>query len=307
MQLTIVIPTYNRSALLLEALGSVLAQPFTDYEIVVVDDGSSDDTPAVIERLVAAHTHVRYHRQANAGPGAARNTGIQLAAGEYIAFLDSDDLWFPWTLQTIADAIAQSGRAPVLQSSMVWIDSPADMARTQLAPVRIQGWPTLWDADCPIAGAGNTIVQTDLLRRVGGFPTARIVGEDLDLMYRMGAERFVLIEAPICFAYRRHGNMTTGSARQWYDGGRFILGQLRAGRYSADGTNAARIRHTIARDVSYRAEQCLLRGGRGLALDLYCRSATLCARTAQLKPLLQMPAKIGLHAIGLWPRRRGTS
>jgi glycosyltransferase involved in cell wall biosynthesis len=89
---SVIIPTYNRAYCVGEAIESVLAQSLREREIIVVDDGSTDETFAVVQRYGDA---VRYLRQSNAGVSAARNTGIRQARGEYIAFLDSDDEWLP--------------------------------------------------------------------------------------------------------------------------------------------------------------------------------------------------------------------
>src|SRR6266849_1500345 len=99
MQFSIVIPTYNRAQLLAHALESVWRQRFRDYEVIVVDDGSNDETQAYLHGL---NNKVRVIRQENRGPGAARNIGAHQAHGDYVAFLDSDDLWFPWTLDVFA-------------------------------------------------------------------------------------------------------------------------------------------------------------------------------------------------------------
>jgi glycosyltransferase involved in cell wall biosynthesis len=87
-----IITTYNLEKMLPEAIESVLAQDWKDLEIIVVDDGSSDDTAAVMERYSGV---VRYILQKNAGPSAARNTGVQVSSGKFLAFLDGDDLWKP--------------------------------------------------------------------------------------------------------------------------------------------------------------------------------------------------------------------
>jgi glycosyltransferase involved in cell wall biosynthesis len=96
---SVIIPVYNRAAVLETALHSVLAQTFQDFEIVVVDDGSSDDPAGVIERI--ADNRIRLLRQENQGGAAARNIGIDAAAGRYVAFLDSDDVFLPHHLQTM--------------------------------------------------------------------------------------------------------------------------------------------------------------------------------------------------------------
>src|SRR5450830_1529256 len=95
LEFSIVIPTYNRMKFLQQALDSVWAQTHDDYEIIVVDDGSTDGTK---DYLASLDGRVKTVRQSNSGPAAARNLGVRQAKGEYVAFLDSDDLWFPWAL-----------------------------------------------------------------------------------------------------------------------------------------------------------------------------------------------------------------
>lgn len=89
---SVIIPTYNRGKYVCEAIESVLGQTFQDFEVIVVDDGSTDDTRQRIEHYLP---RIEYIHQKNAGPAAARNTGIAASKGEYVAFLDSDDLWLP--------------------------------------------------------------------------------------------------------------------------------------------------------------------------------------------------------------------
>ena len=102
-----IIPTHNRAHLLAASIDSALAQDFGDHEVIVVDAESTDETPEVLARYTDRITVVR---GANGGPGAVRNLGVAQASGEYITFLDSDDLWFPWTLATFHRAIEEQGR-----------------------------------------------------------------------------------------------------------------------------------------------------------------------------------------------------
>ncbi|EQB30031.1 glycosyltransferase family 2 protein [Sphingobium ummariense] len=113
---SVVIPLYNRAHLVADTIQSVRSQDWTDYEIIVVDDGSRDDPEPVIAAIGDAR--VRYIRQENAGGGAARNRGIEAAVGRYIAFLDSDDLFLPGKLSTMALALAGDDGSTVLYSRM---------------------------------------------------------------------------------------------------------------------------------------------------------------------------------------------
>ena len=102
-RVSVIIPTYNRGWTLQAAMDSVLAQTYLDFELIVVDDGSSDDTAEI---LAAYGPEVKRIRQANAGVSAARNTGIRAARGELVAFLDSDDRWLPDKLKVQVDFFA---------------------------------------------------------------------------------------------------------------------------------------------------------------------------------------------------------
>ncbi|MCM8782638.1 MAG: glycosyltransferase family 2 protein, partial [Candidatus Omnitrophica bacterium] len=95
-KVNIIIPTYNRSLFLCKAIESILAQTFNDFEIIVVDDGSTDNTRSVLEKYGYP---IRYLYQQKQGRSEARNTGIKIAKGEYIAFLDDDDIWMPDKLE----------------------------------------------------------------------------------------------------------------------------------------------------------------------------------------------------------------
>jgi glycosyltransferase involved in cell wall biosynthesis len=106
-KVSVILPTYNRAKFLPQAFASIKSQHCTDWELIVVDDGSTDATPELVEQFRADVAQpVRYIRQANGGPYAARNTGLDAARGEYVAFFDSDDVWLPHHLRDCAEALA---------------------------------------------------------------------------------------------------------------------------------------------------------------------------------------------------------
>ncbi len=113
---SVVIPLYNRAEIVTQTIASVLSQDWTDFEIVVIDDGSKDNPEPLI--IAIGDPRIRYIRQDNAGGGAARNRGIEEARGRYIAFLDSDDLFLPGKLSVMADALREDNGMTVLYSQM---------------------------------------------------------------------------------------------------------------------------------------------------------------------------------------------
>ncbi len=127
---SVIIPVYNRAHLLRRTLDSVLRQTFTDFEIVVVDDGSTDDPEAVVDAV--ADARIRFIRQDNKGGGAARNTGIDFARGQYVALLDSDDEFLPQHLETMHDILFGTTNATAYARIVV----DRGNGRTMLKPPR---------------------------------------------------------------------------------------------------------------------------------------------------------------------------
>jgi len=117
-KVSIIIPTYNRARFLKEAIESVFNQTYLDYELIVVDDGSEDNTKQIITRYKDRLTYTDIPHQ---GVSKARNTGINLAQGEFICFLDSDDLWLPKKLEAQMDFFNSHPDALICQTEEIWI------------------------------------------------------------------------------------------------------------------------------------------------------------------------------------------
>ena len=115
---SVIIPTYNRAGMLKEAIDSVLAQNYSDFELIVVDDGSTDETPQILNCYGGKIKHIC---QRNKGVSAARNRGIAAASGGYMAFLDSDDLWLPGKLTIQTEFLRSTQDALICQTEEIWI------------------------------------------------------------------------------------------------------------------------------------------------------------------------------------------
>lgn len=200
--ISIIIPSYNRRDLLEEALESVRRNNLRDAEIIVVDDGSTDGT---LDYL-AQQEDLLWMQQENAGPSAARNLGASKAKGAYLAFLDSDDLWFPWTLETYQRVIADSRPAFIAGKPFRFSD-PGTVGK-----VTAGTFETLSFADYLQSGnewrwwgCSSFVISRDAFQTVGGFTSKRINAEDADLTLRLGtAGKFVQVTSPVTFAYREH-------------------------------------------------------------------------------------------------------
>jgi GT2 family glycosyltransferase len=211
---SVIIPTYNRQKLVQEAITSVLRQTYADYEVIVVDDGSTDDTGLVLEQRYGAT--IRYFYQDNQGESAARNLGIGRAKGEYIAFLDSDDLWHPKKLEHQVDAFEVSKDAGMISTQAYWINYEGLKLRLLPHGHDLPGSTVSWEdlvLDNVVAGGGSTaMVRRSCLERVGGFDVDIQFGEEWDLWLRLARHfRIHQIPEPLSY-YRLHRHGTRGWA-----------------------------------------------------------------------------------------------
>jgi glycosyltransferase involved in cell wall biosynthesis len=195
-QFTVIIPTYNRSRLVQRAIDSALGQSLPPARIIVIDDGSTDNTAEVCARYGSA---IDYVRQKNAGVSAARNSGIRLAKTPWIAFLDSDDYWTPVHLEKIAAAIkSTAGQARFYFTDMA-LPGPGDWTIWKKFGFQFTGAHRLTPdgSDWVLAEREPSCIQccvfsTELLRLCGGFDPRFRVTEDRELFCRLG------IGHPVC-------------------------------------------------------------------------------------------------------------
>jgi glycosyltransferase involved in cell wall biosynthesis len=309
---SVIVPTFNRAAMLVGALESVRSQTFTDYELIVVDDGSTDDTQTVLARFAANEPakRVRILRQDNAGAGAARNLAIAQARGEYCTFLDSDDLYFPWTLAIVAEAIATNDHPSVVIGREAGFVTMDDYNAITHPPLTLRSWPDLYahTVQSHLGPCGIFVARTILLREAGGFITDRIVGEDTDLMFSLGtAPKMVKIDAPAMFAYRLHEGSFTKNYQKWYLGGCHFIERYRRGGFPGGAARAADIRKVVADSVGGMAFFALYQGGRRQCLELYLRTMGLHLRAGNYDYVLRTPVLMLLSVLRLWPRNQALS
>jgi len=191
---SVVLPTYNRADRLAGALASALAQHHPVHEVLVCDDGSTDDSAAVVEQ--AGDPRVRWLPAAvNSGsPAEPRNRGVAAATGEWVAFLDSDDLWLPTHVASLLATATRAG-APIACGN-AWLDHPGDPAVDRYhrrLPARLGRLGLLWDNRVITS---TVLARTDLLRAVAPFPRGYGFGiyEDYSVWLRVSLHTVI----PVC-------------------------------------------------------------------------------------------------------------
>ena len=203
---TAAIICFNRRQLVREAIESVLRQEYSDYEVVLVDDASTDGSADVMREFANRATVVV--REQNGGEMAARNTAMSVARGRYVCFLDDDDLWFPWTLTTFAQAIERNDTPTMVGGAMLAFRDDSELRDVQQSEFA-ESISNCYFSSMHYVGVASSAIRREEIERVGGIRDLRLNGMDTDLMLRLGDRPgFVKIESPLTFAYREHANIT---------------------------------------------------------------------------------------------------
>ena len=181
--ISVIIPLYNKETGIATALRSVLTQTYQDFEIIIVDDGSTDGSVAIVETF--NDQRIRLIRQQNAGVSAARNKGIAEAKGEYVAFLDADDEWLPEFLAEIRTLQQEYPECKAQATNYIFCSNGV-LSQTILNKIPFQGERGVLSnyfevASCshPPVWTGAVCIERKLLQEIGGFPIGIKSGEDL--------------------------------------------------------------------------------------------------------------------------------
>jgi glycosyltransferase involved in cell wall biosynthesis len=191
---TVIIPTFNRAWSIKRAVDSVLAQDYQDMELIVVDDGSTDETPGILSSYGHA---IRIISQTNSGVSAARNRGIIEASGKLIAFLDSDDYWFPQKLSTQVDFFLSRTEAMICQTEELWIKNGRHM-NPKKRHQKPSGMIFSSSLHLCLISPSAVMVRKELFDQVGMFDETLPACEDYDLWLRVTCRYPVyLIDTPL--------------------------------------------------------------------------------------------------------------
>jgi glycosyltransferase involved in cell wall biosynthesis len=251
-EVSVIIPTFNRARLLPRAIDSVLAQTCAPDQILVVDDGSTDETRQVLERY---GDRIQALRQENRGAASARNRGLQHAWGHWLAFLDSDDVWLPRKLEVQLEALRETGARLCFTSAVIDGDPPSagesprgsdarawEVADPALALVLDEGHPTYLP---------TLIAERALVQEAGGFDETLRVAEDTKLVVWLAMRaKAVYVHEPLVRIDRSHerGGLITDDLEAWKDrtrGGIHVLEMALAGD-AAEGALGRIVRRQLA-------------------------------------------------------------
>ncbi len=312
--MSVIVPVYNGARYLAESLDSALAQDYPNLEVVVVDDGSTDDTPAVLARY---GERIRAIRQHNQGAAAARNAALQASRGEYIAFLDADDLWAPHKLGIQVRHLESHPDVDLAYSAWTVVENRAAAAQASAAIASASshivdkggsGW--LYNQllmDCVIHTT-TVVMRRELLQTVGHFDPELRRGQDYD--YWLRASRVTRIDKlhEALSIYRLHeSNSTSQPVRTNYAGVIVQRALERWGPVGPDGqcTSTKAIRLRLAQSWATFGYVHARAGNRLVALDAFARSVTNRPLQPRIWALTLVTALPGLPRLLGWRTRAG--
>ncbi len=254
---SVVIPNYNYAHYLPQALDSVLGQTYSELEVIVVDDGSTDDS----ETILGSYTgHVRLIKQQNQGVAAARNRGVQESSGELVAFLDADDIWMPAKLERQVQRFVDDPELGLVHCGVEEIDYTAAHLRVRVDG--LEGWVAtqllLFKRAVILGGGSGLMVPRASFEAMKGFDTRLSTSADWDFFYRVAASHRVGFVAEPLVKYRIHtGNMHANVGAMEHD---MLIGYEKA--FSSDNAELHRLRrqcygnlHLVLAGSYFRAGQ----------------------------------------------------
>lgn len=209
---SVIIPTFNMAKWLPNALDSVLAQTYSHWECIVIDDGSTDNTQEVVEHYSSKDRRIRGVHKESGGPSSARNAGIQISKGELIAFLDADDVWLPTKLTKQVELLSSVSSAGLCCTYFEEVDEQLNL---------LNQWPEIkarnkYSDDitpesllenvscCGVPGsASSAVVRRECFEKLGLFDTRLRMGEDLDMWYRISLDFSILQQREVLVMLRK--------------------------------------------------------------------------------------------------------
>lgn len=268
----------------------MLTQTERDFELIVVDDGSTDDTVSILTEAYGKQLLVI--EQANQGPSAARNSGAKRAHGEYLAFLDSDDLWMPWTLAIYRKVIEKYSRPHIVTSVPHKCGTEFAVPLESSVDYECTAFHDFYSSHRHHRryGSGVTVVRRDRFLNLKGFSADFVNAEDLDFVLRLGdSVGFIEINRPYLVAWRQHGKNLTSNMSSTGNGILQIIDRELAGQYPGGAGRQEQRRRIISRHVRSHSMARLKLGQWRQAWQFYRRIISWNLRERRIRYLLAFP------------------
>lgn len=213
---SVIIPAFNSEEFISEAIESVIGQTYSSWELIVVDDGSTDRTKQIVDKYLGEDNRIKYIYQNNSGPAAARNKGIQASCGKYIAFLDSDDIWYLDKLEKQMDFSAShqgyvvyGGRNYIRKEGNGFVETGQIRLFKNFDSIRENFEYILFHPNLTITS--TLLFEKSLLDKTGNFDESLHICEDDNLFIRMASHsNFHALDEPVDYR-RKHDQSITGS------------------------------------------------------------------------------------------------
>lgn len=213
-KVSIIIPTHNREAFIREAIDSVLAQSFADWEIIIIDDASTDKTESIVSEYVTKDSRIKYYKnEENLGIARTRNKGLKIAKGIYIAPLDSDDIWMDKEkLKKQVEFLDTNQDYALLGGGIMHIDKESKLVKKVLFPVYDSVIRNIILQFNPFAQS-TLLFRKDVALELGGYSTEYKICDDYDLWLRIGIKHKFTNIPQVLSGYRIHGGNITHTKR----------------------------------------------------------------------------------------------
>ena len=201
MRFSVIIPLYNKASYVAKAIESVLSQTFVDFELIVVDDGSRDDSFSIAAQAVEGHDNCRIIRQENTGVSTARNNGVACSRGEFICFLDADDWWVPTFLERMDWLIRTYPEAGIYGTNYYYVKNGRQRVCVTTAETGYINYCKVYaeKLQMPLSSISVAIPRPVFLAS-GGFKPSLKLGEDFDLWIRIALQnRVAFLDEPLAY------------------------------------------------------------------------------------------------------------
>lgn len=270
---SVVIPNYNYAKYITATVESVLAQTYPKIEVIVVDDESKDDS---LEVLTSFGDRIKVITQKNGGVSRARNYGAETSKGEFLAFLDADDIWLPTKIERQMERLLKDGAVGLVHCSMTYIDSAGNVLGeiTEGTEGYVGDKMLRFDGGGVIGAGSTSLIRKEVFDEVGGFDPRMSTAADWDISYRIAAKYKVAVVKEPLVLYRQHNtNMHGNIGAMEHDMTLGMKKAFEAGAASNGGVGYGNLYRTLAGSYFHAGQYPAF--ARTAALGLYHRPSNL--------------------------------